>query len=134
MQKLKFLTRLIQFTILIDTDPLFTEWAEAKIEKDTRRKPLYLKPFFEALYMEDVATLAHDTRSSRKCLYITNCAILIPIDTLQGLLVCLSTFFIHAGEAFFFPFITIARMSTWINLTAGHSCRLLTLCSITYIY
>jgi hypothetical protein len=134
MQKLKFLARLIQLTILTYTDPLFTEWAEAKIKKDTRCKPFYFKPFFKAFYMKYMATLTHDTRSSRKCLYITNCAILISIYTLQSLLICLSTFFIHAGKAFFFTFISIARMPAWINFAACHFCRLLTLGSITYIY
>ena len=64
MQKFKFLTWFIQLTILTHTYPFFTEWAEAKIEKDTRCKPFYVKPFFKALYMEDMTTLTHDTRSS----------------------------------------------------------------------
>lgn len=80
--------------------------------------------------MKDVSASTHHARSRRQWLNIANSAILICIDSFQGLnLLC--TFLIEARKAFSLSFISVARMSTCIYLGTSYFSRFLAVWLIT---
>lgn len=62
MKGLELLGRLIEFAILVDSDPLLAERTVAEVEENTWSQPLNVIAFLQTLHVEDVTATAPHAR------------------------------------------------------------------------